>query len=210
MTRSFSKTRPTMFAVVALWCVTAAQSLPAADTGTTTPNVTYTANGTFAATPIAGTDSVRLAGNPFTLHVQANESLLPTSGGATWAEYTGLAMKVTVVSSTHAEPLTFQNRRASVTLAVGNPDYDVFAVFAPISLGGLVLTFHAEAHLPKGTLTSNQILPLTAPYTVSAGNPATFVLACPFTQSINQYCNTSPLPSTTLDIASGTLSTSVQ
>src|SRR5579863_7840569 len=163
MTRSFSKTRPTIFAVVALWCVTAAQSLPEADTGTTTPNVTYTASGTFAATPVSGKDSVQLAGYPFTLEVVANESLSPTSSGANWAKYDGLAIRVRSGSGwTYGSPTTFQNRRASVTLAMGNPDYDVFAVFAPVSLGGLWVTFHAEAHLPKGTLTSVQILPFTA------------------------------------------------
>jgi len=214
MTLNLRDTRSMILAAAALCYLTASQSLVAADPSAS-PNVIYTANGVFAATPISGPDNVRLAGQPFTIQIEANESLAPTSSGPGWAEYTGLTMQATIRTPFNPAPLTFKNRRAAILLAVGDPDHDVLDLSSTVSLpglavGGLWLKFRAEALIPKGTLTSDMVLPLTAPYTVSAGNPATFMLACAFAQPTSSVCDSSPLLSSTLGIASGTLTTTVQ
>ena len=197
-------------AALALCCLTASQSLVAADRKTTTPNVIYTATGTFG-TPISGPDNVGLAGEPFTIQIEASEALVPTSGEPGWAEYTGFAMQFTFKTPYQVTPITLKNNHAEILLVVGNPAYDVLALSStinPFNIGWL--KFRAEALLPKGTLANDMVLPLTVPYTLTAGYPATFTLACAFIQSTFSYCDTSPLLSTTLSIASGTLTTPVK
>ena len=209
MTLSHLDSRPMILAAAVLCCVTTSQRLLAADPGAS-PNVVYTATGVFASPQISGGDFAGLAGEPFSITVVANESLVPTSTGNGWARYTGLTMSATVSSSEQQPPLTFQNHHAQLELAVGNPGYDEILVSSPIlpyDVGNW-LRFRAEVQLPKGTLTGDRILPFTVPYTFSSSSVATFVLRC--AGSGFPYCFTDPRLSTTLGFASGTLSTTVK
>src|SRR6516164_11529325 len=82
----------------ALFSVAASFALFAQATAATAPNVTYSATGTFSATPVSGQDVFKLAGNPFTITIVANAATVPTSHGAKWAKYTNLTMSGAVTS----------------------------------------------------------------------------------------------------------------
>ena len=207
LTFGSSRTWQAKLAAAALSCLTM-QSLPAVGPPTT-PNVRYTATGVFSSQPISGFDGAGLAGQPFTLQVTANESQVGSPSGPTWAVYQGLAMTATVNSSEQGPPITFQSDAATILLAVSNPAFDLMQIFATVYESNLNIHMRFEAHiqLPKGTLASDKILPFTAPFTVSSSYPATLEYACAPT-SIGQpgFCLDNQR-STTLEIATGTLTT---
>jgi hypothetical protein len=189
-------TRNSIFAfAAAVFCLAGAPRLLAAKC-TAPPCITYTASGTFATPPISGTDIFKLAGQPFTLNVNfVSELLKPTSFGPTWAEYKKLNMTGTITTGLTGTPITLQSNNASLELANGNPDYDVFAIFVPVTVVSLQVQITATVQMPKGTFTKPLIGPFTAPVSFNTSN-----------NSVTYSYNSS---TTELEIASGTLSTAV-
>jgi len=127
--------------------------------GTTAPSVTYTASGTFASPAVSGQDLFKLAGQPFSISVVASESLKAVNNGKTWAQYTKLHMSGTVLSGLLPTPMGLSSSSASIELATGNPAYNVVAMFAPVKVVSLTVTFTAIMDLPPGTMTNDHILP---------------------------------------------------
>jgi uncharacterized protein (TIGR03437 family) len=168
-------------------CFAVSQKLVAA-----APNVIYTAAGTFASPPVSGNDLLQLAGQPFSISIVANSASVPKSHGGNWAVYGGLTMQGTVQSGLEPLPLTIQNRSTSISLATGNPSYDLFAMGTPIIVVGISLSVQARITMPPGTIANALIHPFTAPVTLTPAN------------AILTYSDTSA--STTLGI-NGTLST---
>ena len=221
MTHNISRLRTTFLAAAAVCCLAPSQSVLGADPAAAKPNVLYTATGPFGATPIIGLDQFKMAGQPFTISVVANESLAPTSSGTAWAKFqctttpcpappAGLTMSATITSdfSGVPTPFPFSNHHVSLELGIGS-NYDVVAIASPIYLQALSLQldFVAQVQLPVGTLKGDHINPFTAPYTFTPTSVATFTYACPTT--ITQSGCT-PGQSTTLSIPSGTFTTTVK
>src|SRR5450631_2032252 len=84
-----------------------------------TPNVIYSATGTFAAPPVGGADTFQLAGHPFSIRIEANEALQPTKHTKTSALYTNLVLEGEADSPLLFTPLYISTRRASLFLETG-------------------------------------------------------------------------------------------
>jgi len=176
-------------------CLAGSEKLVAQSPATAAPNVTYSASGIFASTPLTGADKFKLAGQPFSIKVVANAATIPTTHGATWAQYTKLKMSGEVVSGllVGQPPYPISSSLTSMELATGNPSYDVLALFAPVNVLGAQVDITATIEMPPGTIKNGLIHPFTAPVTLSTAN------------AIFTYTDPSLGDSTTLQIASGTL-----
>jgi hypothetical protein len=155
------------------------------------PNVLYTATGTFSTPQVSGSDSFRLAGEPFNITVIANSATVPHQHGAGWADYTGLRLKGTVHSALIPTGVPINSNYTFMVLALGNPNYDVFQLQAPVIVIKQTVTITATIHLPLGTITKWTIHPFTAPVSMDATNATV------------TYSNAGN--ATTLTVASGTL-----
>jgi len=184
-------------AFAALLCVATSLVLFAQSTPAKAPNVTYTATGTFATPPVSGVDVFKLAGQDFTISIVANEATVPTTHGAQWAKYTKLGMSGTVVSALFPTPFAISSSNSAIELATGNPSYNVFAMFSPITVLGQAVYITAVLQMPTGTMIKPLIGPFTAPVTLGP------------TSGTVTYLSPGTGSSTVLNIASGTLSTAV-
>jgi len=135
----------------------------------TAPNVTYTAEGTFASPPVSGADQLKLAGEPFTINIVANAASVPIKHGSNWAVYSPFKMTGQVHSGLLGPtPIAIASAAASIQLAIG-PDYDIFIAAFPVKVVGISLTVRATIDLPAGTLANLYIHPFSA-VTLSATN----------------------------------------
>jgi hypothetical protein len=184
-------------AFAALLCVATSLVLFAQSKPAKAPNVTYTATGTFVTPQVSGQDEFKLAGQNFTLSIVANEATVPTTHGAQWAKYTKLSMSGTVSSGIWPTPIAISSSNSAIELATGNPAYNVFAMFFPITEIGQTFYITAVLQMPTGTMTKPLIGPFTAPVTLG-----------PTSGSVT-YLSPSTGTSTVLNIASGTLSSTV-
>jgi hypothetical protein len=167
--------------------IVAAASLLNAASPQTAPNVTFTATGTFSSAPVSGPDTLKLAGEPFTIAVVASSAANPIQHGPNWALFSPLNMTGTVHSGLlGTSPIDIASAAASIFQAVG-PDYDPFETGFPVKVVGISLTIDA---LPGGTLTKQ----LIHPFASIALSPANT------TVSYSDGTNT-----TVLTLASGTL-----
>lgn len=170
--------------------VLAVSGLSGAAIPNTAPNVTYTATGTFTNPAVSGADTLKLAGEPFTITVIANAAANPIEHGPNWAVFSPLKMTGTVHSGLlGTSPVNIASTSASIFQEVG-PDYDPFETAFPVVVVGINLTIDAQITMPPGTLTKQLIHPFPA-ITLDPSNS---------TVSYNDGTNT-----TVLTIASGTL-----
>jgi len=133
----------------------------------TTPSypVIYSANGTFGVTPLSGADTLRLAGEPFSISISAKTGTAPSQHGSNWAIYGGLGMEGTVYSGlTGAEPIPIQSDHAELQLTVG-PDDIINATFV-VPVIGVALKIYAHLYVPGGTFAT----PSIAPFATTAVN----------------------------------------
>lgn len=173
----------TILSCLGLACIGALPAVAASD-------ITITATGTFASPPISGTDTLRLAGEPFTISVVANAAGAPLKHGRNWALYSPLRMSGTVYSGlVGPTPVSIASDAASIEQLVG-PSFDEFVLGVPVKVVGIDLTVNATIILPAGTL-PNQLLHLFGP-----------VAMTPSSTTVIYSDGTS---STTLAIESGTL-----
>jgi hypothetical protein len=132
------------------------------------PNVTYTASGIFASPQVSGADTFQLAGEPFSISVVANAASIPKTHGLVWAQYVGLNMTGEVISGLlPRQPYPIASYHTSIELATGNPDYDVWAIFAPVSVIGAEVNVLAIIQMPPGTIHNALIHPFAAAATLS-------------------------------------------
>jgi hypothetical protein len=128
----------------------------------TAPNVTFTASGTFASPPVSGTDTLKLAGEPFLINIVASAASVPIKHGRNWAIISPLKMTGTVHSGLlGSNPVNIASTGASIFQAVG-PSYDIFETAFPIKVVGISLTVNAYFILPAGTITTQLIHPFPA------------------------------------------------
>jgi hypothetical protein len=159
------------------------------------PNVTYTATGTFATPPVSGTDTFRLAGENFRITIVGNTATVPHTHGTGWADYTNLLLRGSVHTGLDPEPVNVGSHRAFLALAIGNPSYDLFQLQAPVIVIKQTVTISANIQMPTGTITTWLLHAFNAPVTLS-----------PSTATIT-YANGTD--TTTLAVASGTLNATI-
>src|SRR5579871_792497 len=130
--------------------------------GAAAPNVTYTAAGTFVNPAVSGNDTLKLAGEPFTIVIVANAAAVPIEHGPNWAVFSPLKMTGEVHSGLlGSTPVNIASGAASIQLAYG-PSYDIFTTAFPVKVVGISLTIHATIDLPAGTLANQLIHPFAA------------------------------------------------
>lgn len=201
---SIRKMQSIAIAAAAFACLAIPGTLRAGNGGP--PNVNYIAAATFSSPAIKGNDLFQLAGQPFTLTVTANEALKPNKFTKTSALYNNLAVTGTVNSGLlpgQPQPIP-PGTLANLTLivgATGKPDTMIFTF--TVNVLGLPIIFSGKITMPAGTINNPAIRPFTAPVTLTPSN------------SIVTYACSSTCPppysgaSTTLTLASGSLSTTV-
>lgn len=156
-------------ATSALMSLAAVSGLSGATVPSTAPNVTFNASGTFATPPVNGSDTLKLAGEPFSINVVANAASVPIKHYRNWAIISPLKMTGTVHSGLlGTSPVNIASTAASIFQAVG-PSYDNFETAFPIKVVGISLTVQARIVLPAGTLTTQLIHPFAA-VTLDPGN----------------------------------------
>ena len=156
----------------------------------TAPNVTFTAAGTFVNPQTNGDDTLKLAGEPFSISIVANAGTAPVQHGPNWAVLSPFKMTGSVHSGLLGPaPINIVSAGASIFEAVSS-SYDVFEAGFPVKVVGLSLTIDARITLPAGTLTKPLIHPFSA---VTLG---------PDNATVTYSNGTS---STTLSVQSGTL-----
>jgi hypothetical protein len=123
--------------------------------------VTFTASGTFSSTPTSGADLLELRGQPFTISVVGNSSLLPTTHGRNWAIFTDLAMSGTVYSGlVPNQAIPVSATTAAIDQTVGASE-DIFQSGFPVTVVGIALTVRAYFTLPGGTMTKAFLRPFS-------------------------------------------------
>lgn len=162
--------------------------------GAASPNmgadVTYVASGTFAVTPVSGADTLKLAGQPFTISVVGNSSLKPVQHGQNFAIFKPLQMTGTVYSGLIPnQPIAVSSTTAAINQVV-SPTEDIFESGFPVVVVGVSLNVRARLVLPGGTLTT----PLLRPFASIALTPANATVT---------YSNSTA--STVLAVQTGTL-----
>jgi hypothetical protein len=147
--------------LVAIACF-AALELSGATVPDTAPNVTFTAAGTFATPQTSGADSLKLAGEPFTISIVASAASVPVKHGRNWCIFNPLKMTGTVHSGLlSSTPVNIASAGASIFQLVG-PDFDDFVTAFPVRVIGLDLKIYAKIVLPPGTLPKTLIHPFAS------------------------------------------------
>jgi hypothetical protein len=136
-------------AVAAIGCFGVSNKLVAA----TAPTITYTASGTFASTPTSGTDTLKLAGEPFSVSIAVSSATAPFKTGSNWAAFDKLKLTGIVHSGLlGATPVSIASTESSIIQAIDPTQYDQFTMEAPIKVVGISLTIKAVVIMPIGTI----------------------------------------------------------
>jgi len=156
------------FTVAAISCFALSDQAMAAATATT---ITYTASGTFAATATSGADTLKLAGEPFSVSIVVSSAVKPYKTGKNWAAYNKLKLTGSVHSGLlGTTPVNIGSSEASLTQAVNPGKADMFTLQAPVKVVGISLTIEASIVMPSGTLSKTLLAPFTAPVALAPGN----------------------------------------
>jgi uncharacterized protein (TIGR03437 family) len=155
-------------AVAATCCFAVADKLVAA---TTAPIITYTASGTFGSPPTSGTDTLKLAGEPFSVSIAVSAATVPYKHGPNWAAYDKLKLTGTVNSALiGSTPVNIASGEASIIQAIDPGQYDMFTMEAPIRVVGINLTIKAVIVMPFGTIPKMLLYPFKAPIVLTSSN----------------------------------------
>jgi len=187
----FRTTLATGIAVSAIGCFLISANLA----GGSAPVITYTAAGTFASTPTSGSDTLKLAGEPFSVSISVSSATAPYQHGSNWAAFNKLKLTGVVHSGLLGPtPVNIASSEASIIQAINPGQYDMFTMEAPVKVVGISLTIKAPITLPSGTI-PNQLL-----------HPFSSVALIPTNASMTYADGAS---STTLGIQTGTLAGTV-
>jgi hypothetical protein len=157
---SFRKTTWGTIGAVALSCLTATPRLAAASPEKSV-NITFTGSGTFAPTPVSGTDALKLAGQQFSVSILANSALTPVRQNR-HAIFEPLEMTGVVYSAlTGTTPITISSTTAGIAQEIGASE-DLFQAQFPVTYFFISATVKAYFILPAGTLSSALIRPFSS------------------------------------------------
>lgn len=147
----------------------AISGLSAAAVPDAAPNITYTASGTFGTPPLSGADTLKLAGEPFTISIVASASSAPIKHGTHWGLYSPFQMTGQVQSGLLGpNSVAIASSAASILQAVST-SYDSFQAAFPVKVVGISLTVNARIAMPPGTLTKPYLHTFAA-ITLAPGN----------------------------------------
>lgn len=148
------------------------------------PVITYTASGTFASTTISGADTLKLAGEPFTVTISVSSATKPDKHGSNWGSYNKLKLTGIVHSGLlGSSPVNIASNEASITQSIDPGVDDQFTMQAPVKVVGISLTIKATVIMPLGTIPHFLLAPFTAPVTMTPNN-ATLTYASGTTSTV--------------------------
>lgn len=158
------KTLAIMIAVAAICCFTTQLA------ASTAPIVTYTASGTFANPQTSGSDTLKLAGEPFSVSISASSASEPFKHGSNWGAYHKLKLTGSVHSGLlGSTPVNIASSEATIIQALDTNKYDQFTMEAPVKVVGISLTIKAVIILPWGTIANPYLHPFS-PIALAPGN----------------------------------------
>jgi hypothetical protein len=165
--------------------------LSAATIPATVTDVTYTAAGTFSTTVVSGEDTLKLAGEPFSISIYGPEGSKPVDTGTGWAMFGPFGMTGEVHSGLLGPtPVNIASDDAQIVQGLGG-SYDLFQTAFPVKVVGISLEIDATILVPPGTIAKLGIEPFAATVKLAPGN-ATVI-----------YSDSGA--ATTLTVATGTL-----
>ena len=113
--------------------------------------ITYQASGQFGSNVVSGTDKFKLAGEPFSITINACEAATPVKTGPNYAAYSPLYMTGTVTSGLTGQPTTIGSQRMTLTLVQPATGPDTIQLSGPVPEEGAVISIHGSLALPSGT-----------------------------------------------------------
>lgn len=158
---TFRKTLSIAIAVAAISCFTISGNLAAA-TAATAPIITYAASGTFGGVPLSGADTLKLAGEPFSVVIKVSAATKPFKTSPGFAAYNKLKLTGTVHSGLiGSTPVNIASAEATITQGINGSVDDIFTMEAPVKVVGISLTIKATIILPAGTLAKATLHPFS-------------------------------------------------
>src|SRR5579871_6518165 len=128
------KMLPVATAVAVLSCLTGSKLAAQA------PIVTYTATGTFVNPATSGNDTLKLAGEPFSVSISASSASEPFKHGQNWGAYHKLKLTGSVHSGLlGSTPVNIASSEATIIQALDPNKYDQFTMEAPVKVVGISL-----------------------------------------------------------------------
>ena len=178
------KMRSIAIAAAVMSGVAASQNLVASCSSTV---IAYQASGMFGSNPISGFDRFELAGEPFSVTINACESLTPVKTGSDYAAYSPLYMTGTLTSRLTGQPTTIRSQKANIVLVdPGTPNGpDTIQFSGSVRLEGALIAIQVSLALPGGTLNSTNIAPFSSVSNITAKSK--FVYSYPAWQPSTVY-----------------------
>jgi hypothetical protein len=150
--------------------------------------IAYQASGRFGTNVVSGPDKFKLAGEPFSITIDACESNTPSKTGSDWAAYAPLYMTGTVTSGLTGQPTAISAQRMTVVLVQPPPTGpDLIQLSGPVPFEGAAIIIHATLALPNGTLTSTSIAPFPSVSTIAGKSGFSYVVTHPAWQPSFAY-----------------------
>jgi uncharacterized protein (TIGR03437 family) len=149
------------------------------------PVVTYQASGSFGSNLIKGQDTLKLAGQPFSITLYACESKQPSQTGPSYAVYAGIALTGTVKSSLITTPYTIKATPMTFILVTPPTGPDLVEVEGNLTVFGSLIFVHGSIAVPAGTLTSTSIAPFSKVPIVTASSG--FIYSYPLWRASTAY-----------------------
>jgi hypothetical protein len=129
--------------------------------------IAYQASGEFGPNPISGDDTLKLAGEPFSITLYACEGLVPTKTGPNYAEYYPIELVGQVKSSLLVTPYQI-NAKTAFILQEPATGLDSAQLQGTVTVEGRAIYIKGDLALPAGTLTSTAIAPFASVTIVTA------------------------------------------
>ncbi len=140
-------------------------------TAATAPIITYTASGTFATPATSGSDTLRLAGEPFSVSIAVSSATTPYKTGKNYAAYNKLKLTGTVHSGLlGTSPINIASGQSTIIQAINPGVDDLFTLEAPITVVGISITLKAQIAMPLGTITKPLLTPFAKAIALAPGN----------------------------------------
>jgi hypothetical protein len=135
------------------------------------PLITYSASGTFGTPPFSGADTLKLAGEPFSVSIAVSAATKPVKSSANSATYNKLKLTGSVYSGLlGSTPVSIASGEATIIQSIDPGLHDVFTMEAPVKVVGISLTIKAVITMPAGTITKPLLHPFTKPVALAPGN----------------------------------------
>jgi hypothetical protein len=148
--------------------------------------IKYTASGVFGATILGGKDTLKLAGEPFSITLYACESLVPTKKGSDYSAYYPIVMQATVKSALQTQPYNTSGKMTLV-LTVPPVGLDSIQVEGPLSVLGSSVFIHGNLAFPTGTFTTTSIGPFANTTVTTSKSEFVYSITPPNWKANNAY-----------------------